>query len=142
MKKFIYSIVLMFALFAISETQAQVLTAATTVGGTKKVDTTDNTETNYLVFKTTTDLTHVAMQVVATKISGTPNGCLTFEVSQDGTNYTTLSAADTLHVSNVSTAQTRLLTIDPLPYLYVRIKSVGRGTASYKVQLYYYPKKN
>lgn len=117
-------------------TQAQVVTMATTVGGTKLVDTTDNTETNYLYVKAP-GATYGAVQVVATKISGTPNGCITYEVSNDGVNYVNMLAGDTLHVGNVSTGQTLIKVYDPAPFLYFRIKSVGRGTASYKVTAYW-----
>ncbi len=134
MKKLI--ILSLFIIGMMVTASAQITTMATTVGGTKLVDTTDNAETNYLYIKAP-GATYCAIQVVATKISGTPNGSITFEVSVDGVNYTPMAVGDTLHVSNTSGGQTTIKVYDPSPYLYYRVKSVGRGTASYKIQSYY-----
>ena len=130
---------MLFAFGMIATTNAQsVYTMKTTLTGSKAVDTTDNTETNYLVFATTQTQT-ASIQVIGTKLGGAPNGCFTLEFSNDGTNWTTVSAADTIHMNNSATVTQGFFTKTTWPYQYVRVKSVGRGTASYKFIAYLKP---
>jgi hypothetical protein len=130
MKKILILTMLAFGMIAASYGQTVMKTTTT---GTKAVDTTDNSETNMLIIDAP-GATYSAIQVIATKISGTPNGKLTFQVSMDGTNFVTLAAGDTAHVSNVAGAQPFIKTFAaPTPYKYYRVYSEGRGTASYKI---------
>jgi len=77
-----------------------------------------------------------------TRISGTLNGQLMLEYSNDGTNYKYISTADTANVANTSGAVTYWFAKTTWPYKYVRIKSTGRGTASYKLSAYLNPKRD
>lgn len=128
----------MFCAFGMMALNTQAQTAmTTTVTGTKAVDTTDNTESNALVIKAP-GATYSGIQVNATKISGTPNGKITFQVSMDGVNYVTLSPADTAHVTNVAGVQSFIKTWSaPTPFIYYKVLSDGRGTASYKFIAWY-----
>ena len=105
---------------------------ATVVNGTKTLDTLTDVETSYLYVKAPSTKT-LSIQVVCTKISGTPNGKITWEVSHDGTNWYQLSAADSAHVGNVAAAQVSMYTLTTCPYLFYRVVALGRGTAAYQI---------
>lgn len=152
MKKFI--LIMLFAVGMIAPTLAQTTSPVlmpTTIGGTKTVDTTDNTETNYVYYKVPANAKNLSIEVIGTKISGSPNGCFTIEYSVNpassfsSSNFVALSSADTIHMNNSSTAtigiyQKLSTSASSLPFTYIRVKSVGRGTASYKFQAYFYVK--
>lgn len=148
MKRLILTLLFAFgmiaATFAQTKAPAAPVVLATSIGGTKLVDTTDNTETNYLYYRIPSSAKSLSLQVIGTKISGAPNGCFTVEYSLtpfSASNFVAISAADTLHMSNSATPSqliyTKTLTVNAtLPYVFVRVKSVGRGTASYKFVAY------
>jgi len=149
MKKLIFILLCAFGMMAATQTQAQTYKGATTINtttgalGTKLVDTTDNTETNYIYFGVT-NANSASWQINCTKISGTVNGCFTLEFSNDGTNYKPITAADTVHASNTTGLDVYWFHRTPaqgVPYKYARIKSVGRGTASYKFEVWIDPER-
>ena len=114
-------------------TFAQSKTLKTVENGTVLLDTVTNAESEYLYgVQPAGTVNKLALQLVATKISGTPNAVAVVEFSIDGTNYATpLSMTnDTFHVSNVSGAQTYIWYVTDNPTYHYRIKVTGRGTAA------------
>lgn len=150
MKKLILT--LLFAIGMIASTFAQKtdpVLMPTTKGGTKTVDTTDNTETNYVYYQIPSTAKSVGITIVGTKLSGSPNGVFTIEYSNfstlTSTAFAPLSVADTVHMNNSATASVGTYgkessSCAALPYKWIRVKSQGRGTASYKFQAYFYIK--
>ncbi len=106
-------------------------TLKTVTNGTVTLDTVTNTETEYL-YGFEAGANKLAIQLVCTKISGTPNGVATVEFSLDGVNYEPINSNDTFHVSNV-TSSTHIWYITSAPTSYFRVKVVGRGTAAIKI---------
>lgn len=148
MKRLILTMLIAFGMMAptFAQTTSPVL-MPTSPGGTKTVDTTDNTETNYVYYRIPTAAKSLSINIIGTKISGSPNGCFTIEYSNvptlSATSFVALSTADTVHMNNSSTATIgmyqKISTTDAtLPFYWIRVKSVGRGTASYKFQAYFY----
>jgi hypothetical protein len=149
MKKIIFILVCAFGMIAATKVNAQTYKGATTINattaalGTKLVDTTDNTETNYIYFPVA-NVNYCTFQCNVTKLSGTLNGCLTLEWSNDGVNYKAASAADTAHVSNTTGLDVYWFVrtqAQAVPYKFCRVKSVGRGTASYKFDVWIDPER-
>lgn len=149
MKKFLTFMLLAFGMMATTQIEAQSVKMATAIGGTKTVDTTDNTETNYMYYRIPSSAIGVTVHVFATKISGTPNGAVTVSFSNsttfDANTFTTIAAGDTIHINNA--AYTNGFVAKPFtnysgagPYVWVQVKSVGRGTASYKFNSFLYIK--
>lgn len=123
----------MFA-FGMIAAQAQTsMKTSTSASATVTLDTVTNAETEYL-YLNAPGASYMSIQVVATKISGTPNGKLTMEVSHNGTDWTLLSTADSAHVDNVSGSQAFIFTKNPSPYSWYRISALGRGTAAYQIK--------
>lgn len=114
-------------------TFAQTQTLKTVTSGSVTLDTVTNTESEYLYGVLAPGFAgHLALQLVATKISGTPNGVATIEFSADGVNYETINANDTFHVAP-TTSSTHIWYVTSLPTYYFRIKVTGRGTAAIKI---------
>lgn len=74
----------------------------------------------------------VAFHVVGKEISGTANIRFTVEVSNDGINYTTHPAADTVYFANTNSGvfQSKVVEIEDYAFTNIRIKGVGTGTQS------------
>lgn len=152
MKRLILTMLFAFGMIAATFAQkTDPVLMPTSLGGTKTVDTTDNTETNYVYYKIPSTAKNISIEVIGTKIGGAPNGCFTIEYAVTPVNsfssasFAALSSADTIHMNNSSTAtvgiyQKLSTSNSPLPFTYIRVKSVGRGTASYKFQAYFYIK--
>lgn len=98
-------------------------------------DTVTNAATKYLTLSIKNPYQNLVIQPVVTKISGTAGGTITLEVSNDGTNYVTISSSysnyQTLSVAN-QTTNTRLFLVTGSPYYYYRLKYVGSGTMACK----------
>ncbi len=99
-------------------------------------DTITNAATKYLTLLVKNPYQNVVIQPVVTKISGTAGGTVTLQVSNDGTNYATISSLysnyQTLSVANVTT-NTQLFVVTGSPYYYYRLKYVGSGTMACKI---------
>lgn len=67
-----------------------------------------------------------SFQAIVTKVSGTVDGTVLLEASNDGTNYIAIST-DTLNLTDVAT-NTKLWTVTSAPYKYYRLKGTGSGT--------------
>ena len=67
-----------------------------------------------------------SFQAVVTKVSGTVDGTVLLEASNDGTNYVAIST-DTLQLANVTT-NTYLWSLTNAPYKFYRLKGTGSGT--------------
>lgn len=89
-------------------------------------DTITNTETEYVTITLSGSGTYVAIQVVATKLSGTVDGTVLLQGSVDGVNYVDIST-DTLQLANVTT-NTKVWSVTGNPYLYYRLAGTGVGT--------------
>lgn len=96
-------------------------------------DTITNSGSGYVDYTLTNYYEKVTFQPVVTKLSGTAGGTVTLQVSNDGTNYVTISStyasATTMSVTNVTT-NTTMLTVTSSPYRYYRLSYTGSGTMS------------
>jgi hypothetical protein len=74
----------------------------------------------------------VTFHIIGKELSGTANIRFTVEVSNDGINYTTHPAADTVYFVNTASGvfQSQPIEIEDYAYTNVRIKGVGSGTQS------------
>lgn len=81
----------------------------------------------------------VAIQPVITKVSGTVAGTAVLYESLDGTNYK--STGDTLTLANATTNTVLWKKVPPAPVFY-KITTVGSGTMSAIVRIYYVPRKH
>ena len=130
MKKLIFAI-LAIGMIAVAPAQTDMKTSLTS---TVTLDTVTNVESEYL-FLEVPSAKYLSIMVTATKISGTPNAKVTWEVSNDGVTYVQLSSADSGHVSNVSGAQGFIYTLtNGCPYRYYRAVVTGRGTAAIQIK--------
>jgi hypothetical protein len=87
MKKLITLILIAFSLSAYAQTASPFLSS-----GGLAVDSVTNTEATSVALKVTGNYTCASIQYVATKISGTVAGTAVLQVSNDGTNYTTIDS--------------------------------------------------
>jgi hypothetical protein len=149
MRKFIVIMLFAFGMIATTQLKAQSVKMATAIGGTKQVDTCDNTETNYFYYRIPSSTSALSVHVFATKISGTPNACVTVSFSNstvfDANTFTTISAADTVHIgtgsySNGFVNKALINSTSSTPMVWVQVKAVGRGTASFKFNSFLYLK--
>lgn len=96
-------------------------------------DTITNTGSGYVQYTLSNYYEKVSFQPVVTKLSGTAGGTVTLQVSNDGTNFVTISSsyasATTLSVTN-QTTNTSILTVTSSPYKYYRLSYTGSGTMS------------
>lgn len=74
----------------------------------------------------------VSVQSTITKLSGTLGGVMRLEGSLDGTNYQRINTTDSLVLANVTT-QTKIFTISPNLWKYIRVKVTPTGTQSSKM---------
>lgn len=138
MKKILFA-----ALFLIGvSASAQMVTSATSLtGGTygNAIDTVTNTAAvkKYYIVKGSNST--LAIQAVATKISGTMGGTAFPIASNDGVNFVSIAAssADTVTWTSAAGAQTFLWTFPKTnstttyaPYLYYGVQFTGTGTMS------------
>lgn len=130
MKKVIFLALLAIGMMVGASAQGY-KTLKTVTSGTVTLDTVTNTETEYL-YGFEAGANKIAIQLVCTKISGTPNGVATIEFSLDGTNYEAIDANDTFHVAP-TTSSTHIWYVTSAPTSYYRVKVVGRGTAAIKI---------
>lgn len=98
-------------------------------------DTVVNAATGYLQSQMKGSQESVAVQVVATKISGTVAGTLSLLVSLDGVNFKAAQLSEVATAVNTYTAtdvasQTFIWRITGNPYLWYRISWAGTGTMS------------
>ena len=94
------------------------------------------------VFTVTAGYSVVGIQFVLTKISGLVAGTTTPQVSLDGTNYITLPGA-TAHTNTDVTTNTNVWYIaGGVPWKFIRVRSVGTGTMSAQLRVYYVLRKH
>lgn len=131
MKK-IFTLALMLLTFAaFAQNMPTNNVAKTMTGGTLT-----NSGTTY-VTQTIDRLYEVcSFQVVCTKVSGTLNGYVSLQYSNDGTNYIEVDITDTLHISN-QTTNTKVWVITHNKAAYYRLACVGRTTQSITVAGYF-----
>lgn len=127
MKK-LFAFFLLSALFAVSFSFAQVKPMI------HNGDTVVNTGSKLLDLTLGGSFTNVAVQLVATKISGTVAGTAKLYGSLNGTDYVVIST-DTLALAN-QTKNTFIWNVAPSKYQYYRISTVGVGTMSATVNGY------
>lgn len=108
-------------------------------------DTITNSATGYITYPLTDYYEQVAIQAVATKISGTAGGTVTVQGSLDGSNFVTVKAAyitsSTLTVLNQTTT-CKIFVITGSPYKYYRLSYTGSGTMSVKLRGYILPSRD
>lgn len=74
----------------------------------------------------------VSVQSTITKISGTVAGVMTLEGSLNGTSYQRINTTDSLLLTNVA-SQSKIFTVSPNLYKYIRVKVTPTGTQSAKL---------
>lgn len=108
-------------------------------------DTVANSATGYITYPLTDYYEQVAIQAVATKLSGTAGGTVTVQGSINGTNYVTVKAAyitsSTLTVLNQTTTS-KIFVVTGSPYKYYRLSYTGTGTMSVKIRGYILPSRD
>lgn len=77
-----------------------------------------------------------SFQIVCTKVSGTLNGYVSLQYSNDGTNYVEVDITDSLHISN-QTTNTKIFVITHNKARYYRMACVGRTTQSITLTGYF-----
>lgn len=120
-------------MFVLNEAQAQSVSQVT-------IRNTANTDTVVAVLNSTAGYSSLAIQPVVTKVSGTTGGSVVITGSLDGVNY--LAISDTLTLTNVTTAQTKLWTFSGAPYRYYRVRFITSGSQVNANKLYYIFKKH
>jgi hypothetical protein len=93
----------------------------------------------YLTVSPTLAYKCASFQVNVTRVSTAMVGTLTMQASNDGTNYVTPAAGDTIHVSDAAT-QYGMFTIAPATgvlYKYYRIKCVQLANDTATVKAYF-----
>lgn len=102
-------------------------------------DTAVNTTAVNKVITLTAGYEGVVIQPVLTKVSGTVAGTVVLYESLDGTNYK--STGDTLTLANSTTNTVVWKKVSPVPVFY-KATTVGSGTMSAIVRIYYVPRKH
>jgi hypothetical protein len=141
MKKLISILFIATLFIAAKPATAQIVNSATSLtGGTygNAIDTVTNTASvkKYVIAKLSNRT--VAIQAVATKISGTMGGTAFPIASNDGVNFKSIAAVgDTVTWTSSASAQTYLWTFPKVnstttyaPYLYYGVQFTGTGTMS------------
>lgn len=109
---------------------------------TPVTDTLTNADTTYLsLSKISGYYNSVAIQVNASKISGTVGGSAVVQGSVDGTNYIDLptAVADSMSLTNGSSSH--IWAIESPPYPYYRVKIITSGTQKSAFQGYWLGKR-
>jgi hypothetical protein len=117
-------------------------------------DTATNSGSAYVELRVQGDYKSIAIQAVATKISGTNGGTVTLQGSNDGTNFVTVDVsylydmatsapyttggAATLTVLNQTTTS-KIFVINGSPYSYYRLSHTGTGTMVSRLRGYMMP---
>jgi len=120
----------------------------------KTSDTVTNGGSGYVQLRVQGDYKSVAIQAVATKISGTNGGTVTLQGSNDGINFVTVDVSylydmatsapyttgggATLSVTNVTTSS-KIFVINGSPYSYYRLSHTGTGTMVSRLRGYVMP---
>lgn len=102
---------------------------STAVSKTMTGGTLTNSGTTYVTLAVTSFYEVCSFQVVCTKVSGTLNGYVSLQYSNDGTNYIEVDITDTLHISN-QTTNSKIWVITHNKAAYYRLACVGRTTQS------------
>lgn len=123
MKK-ILAIALMLMTFSTYAQYADNSVSKTMTGGTLT-----NSGTTYVTLTIGQFYEVASFQVVCTKVSGTLNGYVSLQYSNDGTNYIEVDITDTLHISN-QTTNTKIFVVTHNKAQYYRLACVGRTTQS------------
>lgn len=141
MKKVLLFIALVLALAV--QTQAQRVNIPPTVMTSSTYGATSDTVTSatakYLVSAALPATQEVRVAVLFSKISGTVTGTSSLEASVDGTNWFTLTRSNSdstvasFTLTDVS-SQTKSWSLSNPAVRYIRVKTVGSGTMSVRVQ--------
>lgn len=123
MKK-IFLILIMAAAF--TQVRAQSITSLTWSGYGNTLDTVTNTGTRYAGVTITKPAASLAIVLKVTKISGTVGGTISWQGSNNGTDYATIS---TTSPSDATANYLYSVTGQP-PYKYYRASWTGTGTMS------------
>lgn len=122
MKKVLFLMVLISAMFTI-ESKAQNVTLIALAAG----DTVVNAGTASKVINATAGYQGIVIQAKATEISGTSAGTIKIQGSLDGSNYSDIGSAYT--VTDVASQSTMFYVTGPLPR-YIKVLQTGSGTMS------------
>jgi hypothetical protein len=138
MKRIFFLAVLACLGFSFCQAQPKGVSSFISETNFTKIDTVVNATTKGQILKAVNSATILNLQVTATKISGTTAGVVRAFGSNDKVAWErltatgTLSAADSLNLTNVSTPQTKFFKDSPSKYLWYRVTVTGTGTASTK----------
>jgi hypothetical protein len=126
MKKiFLISFLALLTMFTHAQTEAKVILASNGLA----IDTVSNTGTETWTIKAPGYQKTVAVQFVATKISGTVAGSVTLQGSLNGTNWATVPSQSAFTATDVA-SQTAVWKFDDGGFLYYRLSWTGAGTMS------------
>jgi len=124
-----------FLCLTIGVSQAQTISGTTTLKSTAlhvATDTIANSTVKTQYGDVGFNKNVVAIQSTITKISGTVAGVMTLEGSLDGTSYKRINTTDSLLISDVA-SQSKIFTVSPNLYKYLRVKVTPTGTQSAKL---------
>jgi hypothetical protein len=126
MKKIlIISFLALLTMYTHAQTDARTMLASNGLA----IDTVSNTGTETWTLKTPGYAKTVAVQFVATKISGTVAGSVTLQGSLNGTNWATVPSQSAFTATDVA-SQTAVWKFDDSGFLYYRLSWTGAGTMS------------
>lgn len=126
---------IVIAILSICTVLVQGQTSATIMPGSNglAIDTVSNTGTETWTLKVPGYQKTIAVQVTATKISGTVGGSVTLQGSLDGVTY---DAAASAYTATDVASQTKIFVLDNSKYLYYRVSWTGTGTMSASARCY------
>lgn len=114
------------AIICLSFTAKAQVTTLTWSGYGNTLDTVTNTGTKYASFSSLNASRALSIVVKVTKISGTVGGTISWQGSNDGTNYVTITTSSP---SDASANYTYAI-YTPAAYRYYRVSWTGTGTMS------------
>lgn len=126
MKKiFLISFLALFTMLTHAQTEAKTMLGSNGLA----IDTVSNTGTETWTLKVPGYAKTVAVQFVATKISGTVAGSVTLQGSLNGSNWATVPSQNAFTATDVA-SQTAVWKFDDSGFLYYRLSWTGSGTMS------------
>jgi len=132
MKKiFLISFLALLTMFTHAQTDAKIMLGSNGLA----IDSVSNTGSETWTLKVPGFQKTVAVQFIATKISGTVAGTVTLQGSLNGTSWSAVPGQSTFTATDVA-SQNTLWKIDSSGFLYYRVSWTGTGTMSASARAY------
>jgi hypothetical protein len=136
MKKIVLiSVLALLTMFTHAQNEAKIMLGSNGLA----VDTVSNTGTETWTLRVPGYQKTVAVQFVATKISGTVAGSVTLQGSLNGTNWATVPSQSAFTATDVA-SQTAVWKFDGSGFSYYRLSWTGTGTMSASARAYLLPR--